>query len=72
MENDKLKTGYDLFNDPTLKKARDSLSDDDKEKYKKMGEYLFNNVNFADPELTDNFTPPFEEACAYIIQGLNC
>ena len=67
---DKKVTGYDLFNDPTLKKARESLSAEDQEKYKKMGEHMFNNINFANPELSDNFTPPMEEACAYVIQGL--
>ena len=63
-------TAYDLFNDPAMKRARESLSKEDQEKYKKMGEYLFNNVNFANNEMDENFTPPIEDACAYNIQGL--
>ena len=69
-ENKHLKTGFDLFNDPTLKKARDSLSKEDQEKYKKMGEYLFENINFADNTMDSDFKPPIEDACAYIIQGI--
>ena len=69
-ENNVSKTTYDLFNDPALKKARDSLSKEDQEKYKKIGEYLFDNINLADNTMDADFTPPIEDACAYILQGI--
>lgn len=32
---------YSLFNDPALKKLKESLSKEDQEKYKKSGEYMY-------------------------------
>lgn len=36
----------DLFNNPTIIKAKESLSKEEREKYEKQGEYMFNNIDF--------------------------
>ena len=36
----------DLFNNPTILKAKESLSKEDLEKCEKQGEYMFNSIDF--------------------------
>ena len=36
----------DLFNNPAVLKAKESLSKEDLEKYEKQGEYMFNSIDF--------------------------
>jgi hypothetical protein len=53
-----------LFNSEFAKSAVASLSDEDKRKYKKIGEELYGNINFEDSEVLNNIPPPMEEALA--------
>jgi hypothetical protein len=59
-----------LFNSEFAKSAIASLSDEDKRKYKKIGEELYGNINFEDSEVLNNIPPPMEEALAYIKEQL--
>lgn len=37
----------DLFNNPMVKSAKNALTPEQVEEYKKMGEYMYNNTNYA-------------------------
>ena len=61
----------DLFNNPMVNNALKSMSPEDLQKYKKIGEQLYGNINFVDSTLINNLSPPMEEAIAYVEQGIN-
>lgn len=61
----------DLFDNPMTRAAMAALSDEDKEKYKKFGEYLYDQVNYDDCELVNNLPAPMAEAVAYLESQLN-
>jgi hypothetical protein len=60
----------DLFNNPMVEKALKSMTPEDREEYKKMGEHMFGSVNFTDSKVINNLPPPVEEAVAYVEQGI--
>ena len=57
-----------LFNNEMIKKAKESMTPEQLEEYKKKGEQFFADVNFEDKN--GNTVPPVESACAYITEGL--
>lgn len=57
-----------LFNNEMIQKARESMTPEQIEEYKKKGEEFFANVDFEDKN--GNAVPPVESACAYISEGL--
>tara|TARA_Y100000591_G_C21707110_1_gene631427 strand:- start:293 stop:694 length:402 start_codon:yes stop_codon:yes gene_type:complete len=57
-----------LFNNEMIKQARESMTPEQLEEYKKKGEEFFANVDFEDKD--GNAIPPVESACAYITEGL--
>ena len=57
-----------LFNNEMIKQARESMTPEQLEEYKKKGEEFFANVDFEDKD--GNTIPPVESACAYITEGL--
>ena len=61
----------DLFHNQMTKVAMDALSQEDKEKYRIIGEKLYGNINFENSEILDNKEPPIEEAVAYLESQLN-
>lgn len=62
-------TSKDPFNDPIYKSAIASLTDEQKEKYKKIGEEMYNSISYE----TGKFNPEDEmkEAAAYISSQLD-
>ena len=61
----------DLFNNPMVNNAIKSMSAEQLEEYKNMGEYLFGSVNFVDSKaLKDNKIVSVEETIAYIEDGI--
>jgi hypothetical protein len=61
----------DLFDNQMVKSALKSLSAEDTEKYKKIGESMYNTINFTDGTILDDINPPIAESVGYIEQGLN-
>ena len=57
-----------VFDNPYFKNAYNALSDQDKEKYKKMGEYMYGNFNYTNNSFD---SPPVEESVKYIECSLN-
>ena len=60
----------DLFNNPMVNNAIKAMSKEDLEKYKKIGEKLYGNINFQDSTVVNQLITPVEEAVAYVEEGL--
>ena len=60
----------DLFDNPMTRAAMAALSEDDKAKYKEIGEHLYGRINFEDGQTLNNMAPPMAEAVAYIVSQL--
>lgn len=56
----------DLFDNPMSRAAMAALSDDQKQKYKIIGQHLYGDVNFEDGQSLNNVPPPMAEAVAYL------
>ena len=63
-------TGNDLFDNPMVRAAKNALSEEDKEKYKIIGEHLYGRMDFESGESTDSVPPPILDALAYITNEL--
>ena len=57
-----------LYNNDMIRKAKESMTPEQLENYKKKGESFFADVNFE--EKNGNEIPPVESSCAYITEGL--
>lgn len=71
MQNKTSDTG--IWNNNMVKNAINALSQEDKERYKKIGESLYKDVNFNTSELNDSNknTPPYlSDATAYILESI--
>jgi hypothetical protein len=55
-----------LYDNSMIKAAMAALSDEDKEKYKQIGNELYGTINFENGKLNEEVKPPLEEALAYI------
>jgi hypothetical protein len=60
----------DIWNNPMVNNALKSMTKEQIEEYKKVGEYMYNNVNFEDNKIINNLDPPIEESVAYIEEGI--
>lgn len=60
----------DLFDNPMTRSAMAALSEEDKAKYKMIGDHLYGRVNFEDGQTLNNMPPPMAEAVAYIETSL--
>lgn len=61
----------DLFNDKFIKNLEAGISPQDKEKYKKMGEDLYNSVDFVNTNGNQESMPSaMADAIAYILDSL--
>lgn len=62
---------YDpLFNNPMVNNALKSMTPEQVEDYKKIGEQLYGNINFEDSKILNNMPGPMAEAVAYVEEGL--
>ena len=59
-----------LWNNPMVEKALKSLSPEEIEKFKKIGESMYGNIDFKDSKILNNIAPPIAEAVAYVEEGL--
>ena len=60
----------DLFKNPMVQSALRSMTPDQIEQYKKMGQYMYNSINYKDNEIVNSLQCPIEEALAYIVEGI--
>lgn len=56
----------DLFDNPMVQAAMNAMTDEQKEKYRIIGEHLYGNINFEDEQSINNMPPAMAEAVAYI------
>ena len=57
-------------NNSLVTNALKALSPEQLEQYKKIGEEMYNTVNFEDSKILNNLPPPLAESLAYIKEGL--
>lgn len=60
----------DIWNNPMVNNALKAMSKEDLEKYKKIGEQLYGNINFEDSTVVNQLISPVEEAIAYVEEGI--
>jgi hypothetical protein len=60
----------DIWNNPMVNNALKAMSKEDLEKYKKVGEQLYGNINFEDSTIVKHLMTPVDEAVAYVEEGL--
>ena len=60
----------DLFNNPMVKSAMDAMPDSEKKRYKIIGEEMYDNINFEDSKILNNFPEPMQEYLVYITEQL--
>ena len=58
----------DLFDNPLVRAAQESLSAEDKEKYRKIGESLYGSINFEDG--TSNVESNLDECVDHIVEQI--
>lgn len=56
----------DLFNNPMTQAAMAALSEEDKERYRLIGEQLYGNIDYQEGKILNNMPPNMVEAVAYI------
>lgn len=61
----------DLFDNPMVNAAMEALSDEDKQRYKEIGEMLYGTINYPGSEIINKAGPPMDEAVAYLKTQLN-
>jgi hypothetical protein len=59
-----------LYNNPFVNNALKSMSAEQVKDYRKIGEKLFNSVDFKNNKIINDIPPPTEEVVAYIEEGL--
>jgi hypothetical protein len=61
----------DLFNNPMVDAARKAMTPEQVEEYKRVGEYMYNSVNYQIAETGSKVKPPTEEnLIVYAVEGL--
>ena len=60
----------ELFNNPMVKSALQSMSERDRENYRKIGQSMYNSVNFQDNTILNNMAVSGEDISLYAIEGL--
>jgi hypothetical protein len=64
------KDDMDLFDNPMTRAALAAMSDEQKRKYKEIGQEMYGHMNFEDSKVLNNIPHPMEETIAYIQEQL--
>ena len=59
-----------LFNNNTLTNALNALSENDKKRYKELGEEMFGSIDFEDGNVLNTYPPPVRESILDIEQQI--
>jgi len=65
----KQNSSYDqnnIFENQLVRSAMAALSEEDKQKYKMIGDHLYGRINFEDCQSLNNMPPSMAEAVAYV------
>lgn len=66
----KVETTGSLFNNPMVESALKSMSPEELQRYKEIGERMYGTIDFEDSKILNNVPPPMYEAGAYISEQL--
>ena len=61
---------YDLFNNPMIDSARKAMKSEDLERYAKLGEALYKDIDFETGLIVEQYPDPMSEALAYVQESL--
>jgi hypothetical protein len=64
------KDDFDLFDNPMTRAALDAMSEEEKQRYKNIGEELYGHLDFNDGKVLKQLPPPMAEAIAYLCEQL--
>ena len=70
-KSEKKKTYDPLFDNPAVKQFRDSLSPEERQKYDKIGQELYNTINFETGETEETLSDVYEQLKAMLNSGLH-
>ena len=59
----------DLFNNPMINAAKQNMTPEQLEHFKKLGESMYENIDFENNEV-NNMPPPMVEALAYVCESI--
>ena len=59
-----------LFNNNMLKRALDALPENDKQRYKELGEEMFGSIDFEEGNILNTYPPPIRESIVDIEQQI--
>ena len=62
--------GNDLFDNNMVRSAYEAMSPEQREKYKKMGEHMFNKIDFVDSQVINSMPVPMGDAAEYTMAGV--
>jgi hypothetical protein len=60
----------DLFNNPMVNNALKAMSPEQLKDYKRMGEYMYGNIDFVDNKVINGLDKSLDESAFYIAEGL--
>jgi len=60
----------DLFNNPMVNNALKAMSPEQLKDYKRMGEYMYGNIDFVDNKVINGLDKSLDESAFYIGEGL--
>lgn len=59
-----------LFNNNMLKRALDTLPENEKQRYKELGEEMFGSIDFEEGNVLNTYPPPIRESIVDIEQQI--
>ena len=59
-----------VFDNPTFKEMKENLSEKDKKKYEKIGESMYNSIDYKSGEILDKNSYDMSLVIKYILEGL--
>lgn len=59
-----------VFDNPTFNELKENLSEEDKKKYEKIGESMYNSIDYESGEILDKNSYDMTLVIKYILEGL--
>lgn len=63
-------SGNTLWNNPMVNAARQNMTPEQKEAYKKMGEHIYGHNNFEEDGFFDDIEKPIKDAAIYLKEAV--
>ena len=66
-----MSTGNSLFKNPMVEQAMRIMKTEDREKFKRWGDFMYNRVDYEQREKINSLDPSTEEKVMYVVESLN-